>query len=33
MDVFGPSLPVEDVPASTCFYVEHFGFRRRLEHD
>jgi hypothetical protein len=31
MDVFGPSLPVEDVPASACFHVKHFGIRPRFE--
>jgi hypothetical protein len=33
IDAFGPSLLVEDVPASAHFYVEHFGFRPRLELD
>jgi hypothetical protein len=33
VDAFGPSLLVEDVPASARFYVEHFGFRPRLELD
>jgi catechol 2,3-dioxygenase-like lactoylglutathione lyase family enzyme len=33
VDAFGPSLLVEDVPASAHFYVEHFGFRPRLELD
>jgi catechol 2,3-dioxygenase-like lactoylglutathione lyase family enzyme len=31
VDVFGPCLLVEDVPASAHFYVQHFGFRPRLE--
>jgi catechol 2,3-dioxygenase-like lactoylglutathione lyase family enzyme len=33
VDVFGPCLLVEDVPASARFYVQHFGFRPRLELD
>jgi catechol 2,3-dioxygenase-like lactoylglutathione lyase family enzyme len=33
VDVFGPCLLVEDVPASAHFYVQHFGFRPRLELD
>jgi catechol 2,3-dioxygenase-like lactoylglutathione lyase family enzyme len=33
MDVFGPCLLVEDVPASARFYVQHFGFQPRLELD
>jgi len=33
VDAFGPSLLVEDVPASARFHVEHFGFRPRLELD
>jgi catechol 2,3-dioxygenase-like lactoylglutathione lyase family enzyme len=33
VDVFGPCLLVEDVPASARFYVQHFGFQPRLELD
>jgi catechol 2,3-dioxygenase-like lactoylglutathione lyase family enzyme len=33
VEAFGPSLLVEDVPASARFYIEHFGFRPRLELD
>jgi catechol 2,3-dioxygenase-like lactoylglutathione lyase family enzyme len=33
VDIFGPCLLVDDVPASARFYVEHFGFRPRLELD
>jgi hypothetical protein len=31
VDVFGPCLLVEDVPASARLYVERFGFTPRLE--
>jgi catechol 2,3-dioxygenase-like lactoylglutathione lyase family enzyme len=33
VEVFGPCLLVEDVPASAHFYIEHFGFQLRVEFD
>ena len=33
VEVFGPCLLVEDVPASARFYIEHFGFQPRVELD
>ena len=33
VEVFGPCLLVDDVPASADFYVEHFGFQPRVELD
>jgi hypothetical protein len=29
VEVFGPCLLVEDVPASARFYIQHFGFQPR----
>jgi hypothetical protein len=33
VEVFGPCLLVEDVPASARFYIQHFGFQPRVELD
>jgi catechol 2,3-dioxygenase-like lactoylglutathione lyase family enzyme len=33
VDVFGPCLLVEDVPASARFYIQHFGFQPRVALD
>jgi catechol 2,3-dioxygenase-like lactoylglutathione lyase family enzyme len=33
VEIFGPCLLVEDVPASAGFYIQHFGFQPRVELD
>jgi catechol 2,3-dioxygenase-like lactoylglutathione lyase family enzyme len=33
VEVFGPCLLVEDVPASARFYIQHFGFQPRVALD